>query len=195
MKAIVEFLKYIVTSLAILAGFGAFTLAGGLAASGEEGAGRLDALFAKLAEAGPEEAVQIENDIWSQWSRSGDPAMDLLLQRGRAAMEAGDAALALEHFTALTDHAPGFAEGWNARATAFFQLGQYGLSIDDITRALALEPRHFGALTGLGHMLAEMGYDKEALEAYREVLAIHPHATGVAEVIGPLEKALEGRAL
>src|SRR5690606_3470319 len=91
-----------------------------------------------------------EADILREWSKSGSPAMDLLLKRGREAMEAGDLKAAIEHLTALTDHAPEFAEGWNARATAYFLAGAFGPSVDDIRHTLALNPRHFGALAGLG---------------------------------------------
>ena len=82
--------------------------------------------------------------------------MDLLLQRGQEAMEAGDLDAAIEHFTALTDHAPDFAEGWNARATAFFQDERYGPALADIERTLALNPDHFGALMGLAMILEQL---------------------------------------
>jgi len=76
--------------------------------------------------------------------------MDLLLQRGQDALEEENYQAAIEHFTALTDHAPQFAEAWNMRATAFFLIDEYGLSIEDISRTLALNPKHFGALSGCG---------------------------------------------
>ena len=138
---------------------------------------------------------QIENSIVREWAKSGSPAMDLLLQRGQAALEAGDMQAAIEHLTALTDHAPDFAEGWNARATAFFHAGELGLSVADIERTLALNPQHFGALTGLAIILEELEYEQDALEAYRAVAAIHPHRTEVQDAIERLEKAVEGQAL
>ena len=79
----------------------------------------LDELYAELADPVLESWEQVEQKIWSEWSKSGSPAMDLLLDRGRKAMEEGDWTAAIEHLTALTDHAPDFAEGWNARATAY----------------------------------------------------------------------------
>ena len=91
--------------------------------------------------------------------------MDLLLRRGNEALEAEDYAAALEHFSALTDHAPDFAEGWNGRATAFYLMDEYSLAIADVERVLALEPRHFGALSGLAFMLEAMGEPELALEA------------------------------
>ena len=91
--------------------------------------------------------------------------MDLLLRRGNEALEAEDYMAALEHFSALTDHAPDFAEGWNGRATTFYLMGEYSLSIADVERVLALEPRHFGALSGLAFMFEAMGEPELALEA------------------------------
>ncbi|WP_149866344.1 tetratricopeptide repeat protein [Tropicimonas marinistellae] len=138
---------------------------------------------------------QIESSIIREWSKSGSPAMDLLLERGEEALEAGDIDAAIEHFTALTDHAPDFAEGWNARATAFFHADELGLSLADIERTLALNPQHFGALSGLAIILEELGYDAEALEAYRAVESIHPHRPPVKEAIERLEKEVEGARL
>lgn len=121
--------------------------------------------------------------------------MDLLLQRGRKAMEAGETDIAIEHFTALVDHAPDFAEGWNARATAYFSAGLYGPSIQDIRTTLDLNPRHFGALSGLGIILDELGYEEEALNAYREVKKLHPNRPNVDDAIERLEKQVLGSTL
>ena len=82
-------------------------------------------------------------------------------------MEEGDTKLAVEHFSALIDHAPDFAEGYNARATAFFLRGQYGLSLNDIQETLARNPRHFGAIGGLALILEELGRPEDALAAWR----------------------------
>jgi tetratricopeptide (TPR) repeat protein len=155
----------------------------------------LDRLFEKLATAEADESERIERDIWTEWSKSGSPAFDLLLERGREAMAQGDYEAAIEHLTALTDHAPDFAEGWNARATAYYQAGEFGPSIADIQHTLALNPRHFGAMSGFGMMLEELGRNKDALEVYRAALAIHPHLTGVIEAIERLEKAEQGQEL
>ncbi len=155
----------------------------------------LDALFEALKSATPETYEPIENKIWSEWSRSGSAAMDLLLERGREALGAGDTTAAIEHFTALIDHAPEFAEGYNARATAYFQAGLYGPSLDDIRQTLARNPRHFGALSGLAMILEEIGEPTGALEAWRAVEAIHPSRPGIREAIERLEKQVEGTTL
>lgn len=155
----------------------------------------LDRLFAQLAEPELDDWQTVEDEIWSLWSRSGSPAMDLLLHRGRTAMEAGDLDTAVEHLTALTDHAPDFAEGWNARATAFFHMERLGASISDIRRVLALNPRHFGALSGLGMIMEQLGDDETALAAYRAALSVHPHRPNLVEAAERLERTVSGRDL
>ena len=155
----------------------------------------LDDLFAKLLTADDATSARLEQDIWREWSKSGSPAMDLLLQRGRDAMAVGENDAAIEHLTALIDHAPAFAEGWNARATAYFQAGELGPSISDIGHVLTLNPRHFGALAGLGMIFEQLENPKKALEVYRAALAIHPHLAGVLESIARLEAEAAGQAL
>ena len=155
----------------------------------------LDDLFTRLKAADAGAAGRIEREIWSEWSKSGSPAMDLLLKRGRDAMAMGDLKLAIEHLTALVDHAPEFAEGWNARATAYFQAGEYGPSVADIAQVLRLNPRHFGALSGFGMILEETGRDTEAMEVYRAALAVHPHLEGVLQSIARLEAKATGQDL
>jgi Flp pilus assembly protein TadD len=156
---------------------------------------RVDTLLDRLADPELRNAEVVTQEIYMLWSRSGSPSADYLLERGRAALQSGDMEAAYDHLTALTDHAPGFAEGWNVRATMFFQTGRFGLSIDDIRRVLALEPRHFGALTGLGIMLEEMGEWEPALEALTRAQEINPHQPQVAEAIARIERELAGQTL
>ncbi|WP_245924852.1 tetratricopeptide repeat protein [Aliiruegeria haliotis] len=155
----------------------------------------VDRLFEQLARPEQPGWRQIEDSILLEWSKSGSPAMDLLYQRGQEAMADGNMMAAIDHFSALTDHAPGFAEGWNGRATAFFHAGELGMSVADIERTLALNPRHFGAMSGLAVIFEELGYEPEALEVYRAILAIHPHRPEVLEAIDRLQKTVEGEAL
>ncbi|MGL4319976.1 MAG: tetratricopeptide repeat protein [Paracoccaceae bacterium] len=155
----------------------------------------MDELFTRLKSADVAEAGRIEREIWLEWSKSGSPSMDLLLQRGRDAMDAGDVPAAIEHFTALIDHAPDFAEGWNARATAYFMAGEFGPSIDDIAHTLSLNPRHFGALAGLGMIFEQIEKPEKALEVYQAALAIHPHMEGVLESVERLEIETAGQDL
>jgi tetratricopeptide (TPR) repeat protein len=155
----------------------------------------LDTLFEQLADAEGEEMNRIEGEIWAEWSKSGSPSMDLLLTRGRMAMEVGEYSVAVEHFTALIDHAPDFAEGWNARATAYYNMGQFGPSIDDIAHVLSLNPRHFGALSGLASILEQIGHPEDALKALQEVKSIHPHRDGLEDEMKRLEKEIGGATL
>lgn len=158
-------------------------------------ADRLDDLFTRLAD--PDETAweTVEHDIEIQLSLSGSASADLLLRRGQAALEAGEAALAIDHLTALTDHAPEFAEGWNTRAAAYFLAGHYGPAIDDLRHTLALEPRHWGALAGLGMILEEIGQLDAALAAFEAASAIHPRHPDIHSALERLRLATEGTAL
>ena len=156
---------------------------------------RLDDLFQQLQTATDEESLQITTSIWLEWSKSGSPAMDLLLKRGRDAMNLGQPGLAIEHLTALIDHAPDFAEGYNARATAYFQTGDLGPSVADIATTLTLNPRHFGALSGLGMIFEQLDQPEKALEVYRAALAINPHLAQVRDAVIRLETSVGGQDL
>ena len=153
----------------------------------------LPELMAQLADPSARDWEEVESRIVDLWSRSGSRAMDLLLERGREALDGEDYEAALEHFTALTDHAPNFAEGWNMRATAYYLMDLYELAIADIGRTLALNPQHFGALNGLGIILEQMGEERDALAAYRAAFALNPHRENLAEAIERLEALVDGR--
>ena len=154
---------------------------------------RLDELFAQLPEADEGQAARIEAEIQRLWARSGSDTVDLILTRGRMALEQDQLVKALHHFTAATDHAPDFAEAWNMRATAFFLHGELGMALSDIEHVLALEPRHFGALSGLGVILEQLGRDKDALQAFREAQRVNPHLENVDEAIERLAHTVDGR--
>lgn len=178
-----KILKSVVAALAL-------QLCGTFALSAQQA--DLDSLFTALKSADAETAAPIADKIWAEWSKSGSPAMDLLLKRGRTMMEQGDLVLAVEHFGALIDHAPNFAEGYNMRATALFQLKQYGESLADIRTTLALNPRHFGAMAGLAAIQEELGYEVAALTTWRRVKEIYPAQPGVDEAIARLSVEAEG---
>jgi tetratricopeptide (TPR) repeat protein len=184
MERIAAFLKPVVTSLVLILSIGALP-----ALAQDE---TLDELYDQLADPATENWRAVERRIIDRWSRSGSVAMDLLLKRGRDAVDAGEWATAVEHLTALTDHAPDVAEAWHLRATAFFNLGRTGEALDDIARTLALDPRHYGAMTGLAVILAETGAKAEALEAYRMVKAANPHRPDLDEAIARLERETAG---
>ena len=113
--------------------------------------------------------------------------MDLLLARGNAALAAEDYPPAIEHFSALIDHAPDFAEGWNGRATAYFMMGEYSLSIADVEHVLVLNPRHFGALAGLGFMLEQLDEPQLALRALEAAQKLNPNRPNVNDAVKRLE--------
>lgn len=153
-------------------------------------------LFTQLAEAETEDAGhRIEQVIITEWSKSGSAAIDLLLSRGQEALNAGEAVLAAEHFTAAIDHDPTFAEAWHGRATAYYLSGQIGPALDDLRQTLILNPQHFGAMEGFAIMLEEMERPEDALDVWRQIHAIHPTHAGANEAIARLELALGGRTL
>ena len=151
--------------------------------------------LSQLQKAEGAEAARIAKEIEIVWSRSGSASMDLLLTRGREAMAAEDFALAIDHLTALTDHAPDFAEGFHARAEAFFRAGLYGPALDDLETALALDPTHFDAIFGLAVMFQEFGDLRRAEQLYREVLALHPTHENATQALERMKRDGIGREL
>lgn len=155
----------------------------------------LDTLFAQLRDPDLPNWQMVEQAIWQAWSSSGSPTADFLLERGRDALEEEDTRAAIDHFTALVDHAPEFAEGYNARATAYYEADLYGPALADIRRALSLNPRHFGAMIGLASILEQVGKPRDALTVFRAVAAIHPHRPDVEDGIERLERETGDSAL
>ena len=155
----------------------------------------LDELYQELAEADEATYGRIEQRILAQWEKSGSAAMDLLLRRGKDALEEGQPDAAVEHFTALVDHAPDFAEGYYGRASSYYLLGLTGPALDDIRRALTLNPRHFEAMRGLAIIMEELDRRDDALELYNMVLALNPNATDVLDAVTRLQLQLEGQSL
>jgi len=138
-------------------------------------------------------AKAIEERIWAVWIVSGSDTCNLLMGRARAAADEKDYDLAIKLLNAVVELKPDYIEGWNRRATIYYLKKDYVRSIADIREVLSREPRHFGALSGLGLILQEIGDDKHALEAYRKVLAIDPHQEHVAETVKSLSEKVEGR--
>lgn len=154
---------------------------------------KMDDLFDRLKSADADAAIRIEKEISLEWSKSGSASMDLLLQRGRDALDAGQVEAALDHLGALTDHAPDFAEGWNIYAIALYQSGNYGRAIDALTRTLELNPRNYEALTGLGSIMEETNRPDLALKAYQSALELDPHLTDLKDAVSRIEKDLAGQ--
>src|SRR5271170_2179026 len=154
----------------------------------------LDTLFAALKIAPDETSAKaIEERIWAAWIVSGSDTCNLLMSRVKDATDAKDYDLAVRLLDAIIAIKPGYVEAWNRRATVYYLKQDYAHSIADIAEVLAREPRHFGALSGLGMMLQEMSDDKDALEAYRKALALDPHLEGVPDIVKTLTEKVEGR--
>jgi len=155
----------------------------------------LDELFEQLQEGDGGGYERIERKIWREWRRSGSDSVDFLLERGMDAMSNGNLTTAVEHFTAAIDHAPDFAEAWNMRATTFFMMDEFGLSVADIQETLRLNPRHFGALGGFGMILEQTERPKQAMGVYKKLLNVHPHNKAALAAFARLSELLQGTAL
>lgn len=136
-----------------------------------------------------------EKAVLALWLASGSDTVDLLMQWSLQAMETKNYALALDFLDRVTIMKPDYAEGWNKRATVYFLLDDYGRSLADIARVLELEPRHFGALSGLGLIFRALDDDQRAIAAYRQALEIDPFLTDVRDALEELEAETAGSSL
>lgn len=160
-----------------------------------QGAGSVKDLLDQLEQSEPAEASKISREIALEWSKSGSASMNLLLKRGKEAMERGEFQLAIGHLTALTDHAPDFAEGWAMRAQVWHRLEEPGLVLADLQQVLALNPNHYEALFGLAVTLEQLEQFDLAIRAYDLVLSIHPHYLEAQEGMTRLKPRVQGKAL
>ena len=174
----------------------AVALAGPTAVAADQRDPRLAELFAALSEVPePAAAREIEADIWRIWLDGGDSKLNTLMGQGIAAMNARRFDDAAGRFTDLILAAPAFAEAWNKRATVYYLMDRLEDSVRDIERTLALEPRHFGAISGMGLIFLRRGDEKGALDAFERVLEVHPHARGARLHIDRLRSRLKGRRI
>jgi tetratricopeptide (TPR) repeat protein len=154
----------------------------------------LDFLFGALKAAPDAEAAKaVEGRIWALWMVSKSDTANLLMTRVRTAVEAKNLDLAVKLLDSIVVLRPDYIEGWNRRATINFMRKDYIRSIEDIRQVLAREPRHFGALAGLGMILQELGDDKRALEVYRKAVEINPQMQRIPDLIKTLTEKVEGR--
>ena len=157
---------------------------------------RLDTLFGQLQRAeGEAEAEFLQQQIWRIWIETESPTVELLMKRGSRAIEGGDFAVALKAFGTIVELAPQYAEGWNKRATLFYMMGRYEESIEDVERTLDLEPRHFGALSGLGMIYLQLDKEADALDAYQRTLEVNPHSEMAREQIKRLGRKVGGERI
>lgn len=155
-----------------------------------------EAELLKTLRDGDAAAAQIaERELITLWSKSGSASMDFLLKRGRDAMEVKDWKTAVEHLTALTDHAPEFAEGFYARAQAYYQQQLFGPAVADLEQVLALNPNHYAALRGMGSILETLGEANRAHAAYKMVLDLHPGDEEAQKGLERTERKAMGRSL
>jgi tetratricopeptide (TPR) repeat protein len=154
----------------------------------------LEFLFGALKVAPDEDSAKhVEARIWALWTQTTSDTTALLMQRAKAAMDAKQMDVALKLLDAVVKLRPDYVEGWNRRATLYYLQNDYSHSLEDIEQVLVREPRHFGALAGLGMIMQELGDDKRALEAFRKALAINPHLDKVPELVKTLTEKVEGR--
>jgi tetratricopeptide (TPR) repeat protein len=161
------------------------------AASVSPHADELDALFARLkvaSDAG--EAGKIEARIWELWLDSGDPHVNQLMDYAIAAVDAHAYGLAINYLDTVIVTKPDYAEGWNKRATVYWLMHDYDKSLADIASTLALEPRHWGALAGLGMIMRDLGANQKAVDAFKQALAIDPNLDDVKVGLELLEDKL-----
>lgn len=135
----------------------------------------LDQLFAQLRIApDPITAEQIDQAIWAVWTNPSDPTLHERMREVLLARGTGNIAEALRLLDKLVVDYPDYAEGWNQRATIHYMMGNFDLSIADCAKVLALEPRHFGALSGRALMYLQQGKRALALKDMAAALAVHP---------------------
>ena len=167
----------------------------GQAAEGRPDRSRgLDFLFGAL-KAAPDEASakHVEARIWAIWLQTPSDTAALLMTRAKAAMDAQKLDVALKLLDAVIKLRPDYVEAWNRRATVYYLQNDYAHSLEDIEQVLVREPRHFGALAGLGMIMQDLGDDKRALDAFRKALAVNPHLDKVPELVKTLTEKVEGR--
>ncbi len=154
----------------------------------------LDFLFGAL-KAAPDEtsAKHVEARIWAIWMQTPSDTAALLMTRAKAAIDAQQTDVALKLLDAIVKLRPDYTEAWNRRATLYYLKNDYGRALADIEQVLLREPRHFGALAGLGMIMQDLGDDRRALEAFRKALDINPHLEKVPELVRTLSEKVEGR--
>ena len=150
---------------------------------------RLELLFSQLKSIEHvEDARPVEAQIWNIWTESGRNDIDNLMDSGIRAMSSRDLETALEKFDQIVQQLPEFAEGWNKRATVYYLMDRLDESVKDVQKTLALEPRHFGAISGMGLIFMQVGDDVAALQAFEDVLKIYPSSISARIHIENLNK-------
>ena len=156
---------------------------------------RLDTLFGRLQVSDNNgEAAALTQQIWEIWHQSDNDVVYDLMSKGIEEMSIGNYDVALSAFKKVVEVEPKFAEGWNKRATVYYLMQEYESSIRDIERTLELEPRHFGALSGLGLIFLAMGNEGAALEAFEAALKVNPHLPGARTRAEQLRRRIRSKS-
>ena len=129
-----------------------------------------------------------EHSLWQVWSRSGDPEIDALFQRGVAEMRQGAPQAAIETFTLIIARKPDFAEAWNKRATVYYLIGEYDRSRHDCDEVMKRNPSHWGALAGYGQIYLQLDHPEKALEYFQRALAVNPNLPSVEAAVAELQR-------
>jgi tetratricopeptide (TPR) repeat protein len=153
-------------------------------------AAHLDELFAKLKAAKEDDGRAIERQIVGEWFVSGDPETDQIMMAVMFAMQRQAFNIALRYLDKVVIDNPTYVEGWNKRATIYYYMKDYERSLADIEKTLALEPRHFGALAGLGMIMIDLGDKRKAITAFERALEVDPVLNNGAAVIEQLKAAI-----
>lgn len=120
------------------------------------------------------EGREISNEMWQVWLRAPDEAAQAVLDRGMSRRDSYDFQGAYQEFTRLTEYCPDYAEGWNQRAYINYLRENYAAALEDLDRALALQPRHVAAQSGRGLTLMQMGRTEEARAQMLAAVANNP---------------------
>lgn len=157
---------------------------------------KLDRLFAELKREGnPKAAERIARRIQHEWSQSGSASVDLMMQWAQKAAASQKYDVALDFLDQVVTLQPGFAEGWNRRATVHYAMKNYAKSMADIDRTLKLEPRHYGAISGLARIMSDTGRKEPALGAWQRVLDVYPALRAAQDQLGTLSEEIAGQSI
>jgi len=157
---------------------------------------RLDDLFAELTQESlsDSDAQSITNEIWKIWHETEQPEAARRFDSALQLMRFGHLEEAVSQFSHVISIAPEFAEAWNKRATLYWMMGESALSAKDVKKTLELEPRHFGALSGLGMLYSQLEQNGAAIKAFEEALTVNPHLPAARRNLETLKEQTQGDA-
>jgi tetratricopeptide (TPR) repeat protein len=157
---------------------------------------KIDRLFAELKREGNAKAAErIARRIQQEWSQSGSASVDLMMQWAQKAAAARKYDVALDFLDQVVTLQPDFAEGWNRRATIHYTMKNYAKSMADIDRTLKLEPRHYGAISGLARIMSDTDRKEPAIAAWQRVLDVYPALRAAQDQLSRLSEEIAGQSI